>query len=63
MFQRFPDGVVEIAFCPGRDYITLNFSMEGRHIANVDKIMPLLERIEAMDIPASSRIVEEDANG
>lgn len=49
-------------FCPGRDYITLNFSMEGRHIANVDKIMPLLERIEAMDIPASSRIVEEDAN-
>ena len=25
-------------FCPGREYVTLNFSMETRHIANVDKI-------------------------
>jgi hypothetical protein len=47
-------------FCPGRDYITMNFSMEDRHIANVDKIMPLLERIEAMDLPAPARVVSED---
>ncbi len=38
-------------FCPGRDYITLNFSMEERHIARVDNIMSLLERVEAMDLP------------
>ncbi|HEX4297909.1 MAG TPA: hypothetical protein VHZ56_07785, partial [Devosia sp.] len=37
-------------FCPGREYITLNFSMEERHIANVDRILPLLERVEAMAI-------------
>ena len=35
-------------FCPGREYVTFNFSMEQRHIANVDKITPLLERVEAM---------------
>ena len=39
-------------FCPGREYVTLNFSMETRHIANVDKITALLDRIEASDIPA-----------
>lgn len=38
-------------FCPGREYVTLNFSMETRHIDNVDKIEALLARIEAMDIP------------
>jgi hypothetical protein len=48
-------------YCPGREYITMNFSMEQRHIANVDKIMPLLERIEAMDIPPSNRRVEDEA--
>ncbi len=37
-------------FCPGREYVTLNFSMETRHIANVDRITALLERIEASDI-------------
>ncbi len=47
-------------FCPGREYTTMNFSMEGRHIANVDKIMPLLERIEAMDIAPTSRKVVDD---
>jgi hypothetical protein len=41
-------------FCPGREYVTLNFSMETRHIANVDKIEALLERVEAMDIPAQA---------
>jgi hypothetical protein len=39
-------------FCPGREYVTLNFSMEQRHIANVNNIIALLERVEAMDIPA-----------
>ena len=47
-------------YCPGRDYVTMNFSMEGRHIANVDKIIPLLERIEAMDIPANNRRAADD---
>jgi hypothetical protein len=48
-------------FCPGRDYITFNFSMEDRHIANVDNIMPLLERIEAMDLaPPPNGIIEDD---
>ena len=47
-------------FCPGREYITFNFSMEERHIANVDKIMPLLERIEAMTIAPSGRMVAAD---
>ncbi len=29
-------------FCPGRQYVTFNFSMEQRHIAHVDRIMSLL---------------------
>ena len=37
-------------FCPGRDYVTFNFSMETRHIANVDKVMTLLAEIEARDV-------------
>ncbi len=44
-----------VTFCPGRKFVTLNFSMEQRHIANVDKIMALLERVEAMDLPAPAR--------
>lgn len=49
-------------FCPGREYVTLNFSMEQRHIANVDKITALIERIEKMDIaPGSRKPVEEEA--
>jgi hypothetical protein len=48
-------------FCPGREYITLNFSMEDRHIANVDNIMPLLERIEAMDlVPVAGRPAQDE---
>ena len=47
-------------FCPGRDYVTFNFAMEERHIANVPKIMELLERTEAMDIPAPVKSVRED---
>jgi hypothetical protein len=37
-------------FCPGREYVTLNFSMETRHIANVEKIERLLEEVEARDV-------------
>ncbi|MNL89004.1 hypothetical protein D3C87_2190720 [compost metagenome] len=37
-------------FCPGRDYVTLNFSMEQRHIDNVDKVLNLLEEAERRDV-------------
>ena len=37
-------------FCPGRDFVTLNFSMETRHIANVDKILGLLDEVERRDV-------------
>jgi hypothetical protein len=48
-------------FCPGREYITFNFSMEQRHIDNVDKVMELLEKVEAMDIaPTGRKVVEEE---
>lgn len=49
-------------FCPGRDYVTLNFSMETRHIANVDKIEALLAKVEAMDmVPGPRRAPREEA--
>jgi hypothetical protein len=47
-------------FCPGREYVTLNFSMETRHIANVDKITALLDKVEAMDIDSSGRKVRDE---
>jgi hypothetical protein len=37
-------------FCPGREFVTLNFSMEQRHIANVDKILGLLDEVERRDV-------------
>lgn len=37
-------------FCPGRQYVTLNFSMEQRHIAHVDKIMSLLAEVESREV-------------
>jgi hypothetical protein len=46
-------------YCPGREYVTMNFSMDERLIANVEKIMPLLEKIEAMDIAPTARKVTE----
>jgi hypothetical protein len=49
-----------ITFCPGREYLTMSFSMEQRHIANVNRIMPLLEQLEARQIPASGRTVVDD---
>jgi hypothetical protein len=33
-------------FCPGRDYMTLNFVMGQRHIDHVSRIMPLIEQAE-----------------
>lgn len=49
-------------FCPGREYITLNFSMEQRLLPQVDNITALLEKIEAMDIaPTNRKVAEEDA--
>ncbi|RYE88784.1 MAG: hypothetical protein EOP19_00230 [Hyphomicrobiales bacterium] len=47
-------------FCPGRDYVTLNFSMEERHIANVHKIEEVLQKIEAMDVDSSGRKVRAE---
>jgi len=47
-------------FCPSREYVTLNFSMETRHIANVDRIEALLARVEAMDLPPTSRRIETE---
>ena len=36
--------------------------MDERHIGNVDRILPLLERIEAMDLaPAARAVVDDDA--
>jgi hypothetical protein len=39
-----------VTFCPGREFVTLNFSMETRHIANVDKVLTLLEDVEAREV-------------
>lgn len=37
-------------FCPGRDYVTLNFSLEQRHLPNVDKVLTLLDEIERRNV-------------
>lgn len=37
-------------FCPGRDYVTLNFSLEQRHLPSVDKVLTLLDEIERRDV-------------
>ena len=50
-------------FCPGREYVTFNFSMEQRHIANVHKIEELLNQVEASSFAARDKvIVEADAD-
>jgi hypothetical protein len=46
-------------FCPGREYVTLNFAMEQRLIPMVDRISALLEKIEAMPLAPTSRTVIE----
>ena len=40
--------------------MTLNFTMETRHIANVDKIEALLAKVEAMDIAPTRKAIAED---
>jgi hypothetical protein len=35
--------------------MTLNFTMEERHIEMVSRIEPLIAEIEAMDLPAVSK--------
>jgi hypothetical protein len=50
-------------FCPGRDYVTFNFSMEQRHIDNVHRIEALLDEVERSDFaPRDKVIVEADAD-
>lgn len=39
-----------VTFCPGREYVTLNFSMETRHLANVEKIERLLAQTEQREV-------------
>jgi hypothetical protein len=48
-------------FCPGRDYVTLNFAIEERLIPMVDTIAALLDRIETLDVaPSGRKIIEAD---
>ena len=37
-------------FCPGRDYVTFNFSLEQRHLDNVGRITALLEEMEESEV-------------
>jgi hypothetical protein len=48
-----------VTFCPARQYVTLSFSMETRHLDNVGKIAQLLDRVEAMDLPEPTKTVVE----
>jgi hypothetical protein len=48
----FHPGTNLCTFVPGRRYVTFNFSMETRHIAQVDAVTALLERMEAQYAPA-----------
>jgi hypothetical protein len=34
-------------FCPGREYMTLNFTIEEKHLSRVERILPLIEQAEA----------------
>jgi hypothetical protein len=49
-------------FCPGREYMTLNFIMEQRHIDMVERIEPLIAQIEAMDLPPTTRKAPAEAD-
>ena len=46
-------------FCPGREFMTLNFVMEQRYVDLVDRIEPLIADIEAMDLPAVEKAAAE----
>ena len=49
-------------FCPGREFMTLNFVMEARHIEMVDRIEPLIAAAEALNVPASMQAVSVEAD-
>lgn len=34
-------------FCPGREYVTFNFSMRERHLPNTDKVLDIFEALDA----------------
>ena len=51
----FHAGANICTFCPGREYMTLNFTMEPRHMEMVDQIEPLIARIETMAVPAHDK--------
>ena len=53
------NGVNICTFCPGRDYVTFNFTIEDRFVPMVDRITPLFEKLEAMSIAPSNRTVIE----
>ena len=42
-------------FCPGREFMTLNFVMEARHIEMVERIEPLIAAAEALNVPPSTK--------
>ncbi len=37
-------------FCPGRSHVSFNFSVEERHLDNVDKVLDLLEDMERREV-------------
>jgi len=53
------NGVNICTFCPGRDYVTFNFTIEDRFVPMVDRITPMFEKLEAMSIAPSNRTVIE----
>lgn len=49
-------------FCPGREYMTLNFVMEQRHIDIVDRIEPLIAAVEALNLPEPVKAAKGDVD-
>jgi len=37
-------------FCPGREFMTLNFVVEERHIESIDRIERLIVELEGKDL-------------
>ena len=36
-----------VTFCPGREFMTLNFVVEERHLSHIERVETLLEQLEA----------------
>ena len=49
-----------VTFCPGREYVTLSFSMEQRHLANIHKVEALLEQVERRDVTPRTMAVSAE---